>query len=156
MAKEIVLADGRVALVSDEDYDFLKQWPWQRVGKYVGRNPSREESIYLHKIIGERMGLDPLQLIDHKDRNKLNNVRENLRQANKQQNKANSDIHCNNTSGYKGVSWHRRHRMWQAYIKINYKCVHIGYFACPKQAAIAYNLEAKRYFGDFALLNEVN
>jgi hypothetical protein len=88
--------------------------------------------------------------IDHIDNNKSNNKLDNLRDATKNQNQHNQGKHKNNKSGYKGVTWHKRDKKWQAQIMINYKQKHLGYFDCPKEAHVAYCHVADKYHGDFA------
>src|SRR5690606_33796138 len=83
--------------------------------------------------------------VDHKDRNTFNNTRDNLRIANRWQNEANKPPR--NTSGYKGVTLVRN--------KFRAKILgeHIGYFHSIVDAAIAYDAEAYKVFGEWAYLN---
>lgn len=90
---------------------------------------------------------------DHIDRNKHNNVPDNLRLATRSQNMANRPKNKNNSSGYKGVRWVNRPTPWQARITVDYKEVHLGSFNNIEQAAVAYNDAALKYFGEFACLN---
>lgn len=96
MAKEIILSSGsenrKVALVSEEDFDFLSQWKWSaslesRGTKWYAIRWSRKEEhgdgkrfkIRMHRVVAERMGpLADGQVIDHLDANSLNNQRYNL------------------------------------------------------------------------------
>ena len=48
-------------------------------------------------------------------------------------------IKSNNTSGYRGVSFHKQHKKWQAYISVNNKRKHLGLFNTAFDAAIAYD-----------------
>ena len=93
--------------------------------------------------------------IDHKDSNKLNNLESNLRIITDSQNQYNSKIRIDNTSGHKGVTWHKKMKKWQAQIMVNNKPIHIGYFDTKEDAARAYNAAAIKYHGEFAVLNEV-
>lgn len=90
---------------------------------------------------------------DHKDYNKHNNLRSNLRLATRSQNMANRPAPKQNSSGYKGVRWHNRRSKWQARITVNYKEIHLGYFDNIEEAAVAYNNAAMKFFGEFAYLN---
>lgn len=91
--------------------------------------------------------------IDHKDRNKLNNLKDNLRIVTESQNQQNRELQSNNLSGWKGVSWHLYNQKWQAQIGVNGKPIHLGYFDTAEDAARAYNTAAIYYFGEFAVLN---
>jgi len=93
--------------------------------------------------------------IDHKDRDPLNNLDDNLRICTRIQNSQNKEKHINNSSGYIGVSWDTHAKKWRAYITINYKKKHLGNFTIKEDAARAYNVAAIHYFGEFAVLNNV-
>jgi hypothetical protein len=91
--------------------------------------------------------------IDHLDGNGLNNQRSNLRFATKSENGMNRQKQENTTSIYKGVSWHKHNRKWVAYITINGKRSHLGYFISEVDAAKVYNQKAIELFCEFANLN---
>lgn len=92
----------------------------------------------------------PKAHIDHIDCDKTNDRWANLREATHAQNMANKPVQQNNTSGFKGVSWHKQHGKWQAYIKLNGRRRYIGYFDDLEQAAAAYQRAAIDAFGSFA------
>ena len=86
----------------------------------------------LHRLIfAMHNGYFPL-LVDHIDRNKLNNKIENLREATKSENNINAGLRKINTSGYKGV--HYQNKKWVARVKRNNKEYYIGYFNTPEEA----------------------
>jgi len=87
--------------------------------------------------------------IDHIDGDSLNNKIENLRLATRQQQKFNSTLHKNNTSGYKGIYWDKQAKRWRAQIDINNKTIHLGNFDTPEEASNAYNIIAKEAHGEF-------
>ena len=91
--------------------------------------------------------------IDHHDGNTLNNLEDNLRICTFAQNSHNGKIRINNTSGWKGVYWHKNTKKWMALIIVNYKPIFLGYFDIKEDAAKAYNNAATKYFGEFARLN---
>ena len=92
----------------------------------------------------------PINDIDHKDLNKTNNRWDNLRPATISQNKGNISKHSNNTSGYKGVTWHKHRKMWAAKIGVNNKRISLGYYHTPEEASEAYKKASQEYFGEFA------
>jgi hypothetical protein len=57
------------------------------------------------------------------------------------------------SSGYVGVSLDKRNKKWKAYISVNKKKIHLGYFLMEIDAAIAYNNAALFYFKEAAKLN---
>lgn len=94
-------------------------------------------------------GAWPAGKVDHKDGNGLNNRWSNLRQATNSQNAGNAKLYSTNTSGFKGVTWNKASRRWQAGIKKNGQNVYLGLFDCPKAAHEAYLAAAREHFGDF-------
>lgn len=83
------------------------------------------------------------KLVDHKDRNPLNNKISNLRPISPSGNSINSKMSKRNTTGVKGVYWNKRSKMWQALISINGKLTGIGYFK-DKNDAIKARKDAER------------
>ena len=63
----------------------------------------------------------------------------NLRWATAQTQQANHSLHCNNTSGYRGVTLKKHCGLYASQLTVNYKEIHIGYFKDPLKAAIARN-----------------
>lgn len=159
MSETIPLTQGKAAIIDTCDSD-LAQFKWHfhrtdRSGKgYAARNaPGKGYTgwVYLHKVIAERIGL--VGEIDHRDRNRLNNRRRNLREAVHRQNIANGVLRRNNQSGFTGVSWRKDRQVYRAYITIGNKQKHLGHFSDAKEAARKYNEAALHYFGEFAALN---
>jgi hypothetical protein len=96
-------------------------------------------------------GKDPGdQQIDHIDGNRLNNRFLNLRLASNAQNQWNKPRSKNNTSGYKGVSFHKARQRWVAQVYSNGKRFFAGYHDTPELAHLAYRKTAAELHGDFA------
>ena len=87
--------------------------------------------------------------VDHINGNALDNRRENLRFSTRKQNTRNGRAHFDGVSQYRGVSPCR----WRAQICIDGKVREIGRFTTEKEAALAYDAEARRLFGEFARAN---
>ena len=161
--KKIPLSQGKFALVDDCDYDYLMQWKWHyhkhhSNGGYAirtDRTNGKQRAVHMHRVILERKGFKNFAQTDHRNQNKLDNRRGNLRPATASQNKCNNSKNKNNTSGYKSVSWDKRREKWRAQIMINRKNKFLGYYDDPREAARAYNEAALKYHGEFAVLNEV-
>lgn len=92
----------------------------------------------------------PDLLIDHKDHNKSNDQWENLRLATVQQNGFNRGKQKNNTSGYKGVSYLKGRKRWEAKIMVSGKTFHLGKYLTAVEAARAYQQAALALHGEFA------
>ncbi len=88
--------------------------------------------------------------IDHINGDKLDNRIENLRAATVGQNQHNRKTNSNNTSGYKGVSWHKACNKWVARITLERKTIHLGYFANAEEAAEVVRAAREELHGSFA------
>lgn len=151
--KRIPLTRGLFALVDDQDFDLLKTRKWHATKKrkngvcYAATRRLRIGGLILmHRLIA---GAKAKQRVDHKNRNGLDNQRENLRFGSQSQNCANAKISSRNTSGFKGVGWHKAAKKWRAYVKGR----HIGLFSNKRLAVEAYDRALISLFGDFALTN---
>lgn len=102
-------------------------------------------------------GIWPEEMIDHADRDKLNNSWGNLRQASNKKNLYNSHKRVNTSSKYKGVSWHKTFKKWVARGKSPEGTqVFLGYYLDEAEAAKAYNDHAEATYGEYSKLNEVH
>jgi len=157
--KEIKLTQGKVALVDDEDYEWLNQWKWHAMPSkskrnfYAVRNEKQENghrTIYMHVfIMGKIIGLK----VDHGDCDELNNQRYNLRHCTHQENCRNAKHRINCSSEYKGVFWDGKMKKWRASIRVNGKANHLGFFDIETDAAEAYRASSTKHFGEFAKTN---
>jgi hypothetical protein len=155
--KEIPLTKGYVALVDDEDYEWLSQWKWtarkanHAYTAYATRWSSLKDGprhlISMHRLI---MGDPPGRQVDHWDTDGCNNQRGNLRVATRTQNNANRRKQAS-SSQYKGVSRRKDCARWVACIGKSRTC--LGYFPSEIDAARAYDVAAKEMYGEFALTN---
>ena len=130
-----------------------------KVGEIVGSDKGNgylmlclKSRLYLaHRIAwfyvyGEMPSLN----IDHINGNRADNRICNLRLANQSQNTANSKLSKANTSGFKGVTWNKDAKKWNAQLMCNYKRISLGNFEKKEDAADAYKKGSIQYFGEFA------
>lgn len=154
------------AIVDDEDYDWLMTYKWSYHHGYAvtnGKrvNGKRETTIPMHRMI---LGLtDPKVYGDHRDHNRLNNQRYNIRKATNSQNNMNKT--GRGSSMFLGVSYHRQKvklksgevktvgKGYRSTIKANGKWTYLGIFQNEEEAARVYDEAAKKYHGEFANLN---
>jgi len=92
----------------------------------------------------------PTRATDHRNQDKTDNSWDNLREATTLQNSANRPANILNTSGYKGVFWHKKNRNWISSITVRGRQMHLGCFADILDAARAYEKAAHKYYGEFA------
>lgn len=87
--------------------------------------------------------------VDHIDNNRLNNNIDNLRFASYGENNMNSKIRSDNTSNYKGVTFNKNSKKWRAFIQVDGKNKHLGYFDSIEEANNVRVKKAKEIFGEF-------
>ncbi len=92
----------------------------------------------------------PEEQLDHINRDRADNRLVNLRPASQSQNSCNGVLRSTNKSGYRGVSWEKRKKKWQARIVKDRKQYLLGYFATKESAYDAYLEAASRLHGEFA------
>lgn len=107
-------------------------------------------TIYRHGVVWALHHGEWRKMLDHKDRDSLNDWIDNLRPSTRRQNQANMSISSHNTSGFKGVSWDSWTGRWRAQITANRRRIHIGRFSDPAEAHRAYMAAARDLFGEFA------
>lgn len=128
-----------------EDYDLIKNYCWyeNNQGYAMARIRGKDEHVLMHNLIFKKY-------CDHIDRNRLNNVKSNLRAATYSENNQNRSLRTNNTSGIAGVSFSTSDNKWIAQLTINYKHLYYEKFN-NKEDAIKARLKAeKKYYGEFA------
>ena len=158
--KYITLTRGYSAIVDDEDFDKLSKYKWQyhlgyaKRGKY-NKSIKNNDNIKMHiQITNCQKGM----VVHHINHNKLDNRKENLRICSVRDNHKSQLLQKEGrgyTSKYQGVYLKKKTGSWVARIKVNYKNIPLGEFRIEDQAAAAYNDAAKKYFGEFAVLNDV-
>lgn len=106
----------------------------------------------LHRVI---MNAKEGEVVDHINGNKLDNRRKNLRICTNSENVRFQKRHKNNTSGFKGVSWSKGMKKWEARIMVDRKSIVGGYFSNRLDAAKEYNRLATKFFGEYAMINNL-
>lgn len=151
---EIILYDasnkekGRTK-IDLEDVSLCEKAKWYlRPDGYVATNNYNGLGYkYLHLLILNKESNDFYG--DHKDGDKLNNQKENLREATYSQNGMNKKIRSNNTSGRVGVHLDKKKNKWCAMICHNKKHINLGYFDSFEKAVEARKEAEEKYFKEF-------
>jgi len=165
---------GLIAWVSEEDRELQERYHYKAKSAGTKEIPHyyalRAEKFgqstieyYLHNEVWERMMGSKLPrgfLVDHINRDKLDNRRSNLRLATPSDNEANKRKRRTQGDGqpsskYKGVNKTKtKERPWRAIITVERRQIALGKFADEIDAAKAYNKAALHYYGEFAFINE--
>jgi hypothetical protein len=147
-------------------YNRYTRGPRSKAGDYAARYDKscgynrlsfKGKSYLEHRVIfAITHGYWP-KMVDHINKNKLDNRVENLRDANhRRNNTVNSKLRKDNSSGYRGVINHKQAKGWVAQgSRTDGTRKHLGVFLCPREAALAYNHHAEFTYGPFATFNSV-
>lgn len=120
------------AQIDEDEFNKVSRYNWSKVGNYAIGTVSGKR-ILMHQFI---MGKAPKgQVIDHKDKDGLNNTKSNLRFATFSENSQNRDKKDGSTSNYIGVIWHTSHKKWVAWSSTTY----LGCFDDEEEAARKYD-----------------
>lgn len=154
----IPLDKGLWTIVDATDYEWLMQWNWyahyskntrKHYVQRMERVDGKQKTAHMHRVI---LGLarDDIRNGDHKNRIPLDNRRNNLRIASDPENAQNANLRTDNTSGFRGVYWHKAQNKWTARISADGKRISLGYFHDIEEARAAYESAALTHHKDFA------
>lgn len=149
--RELVLGGSNIPVkVDDDDYIDLSSHKWYIHTKGYAQAFIDGKMTLMHRFI-----MQPAKhlQVDHKDGDKTNNQRSNLRIVTKAVNAQNIPPKANNTSGYVGVA--KNGIYWQSSIYKDGKRQFIGNFRDKESAALAYNERALLIYGPDAYLNAI-
>lgn len=158
-AFSIRLTRGLVATFDACDLGLVAPFAWSAAqgagggGFYAARTSragGQARRLFLHRLI---LQAGPHEFVDHRDGDKLNNRRSNLRICDAAGNARNRGMARNNSSGFKGV--HSTDGKFVAQISLNRRRIYIGSFDTAVEAARAYNSRAIALHGEFARLNDL-
>ena len=141
------------AIIDDEDFKCLDQWKWRKhTCGYAVRNiyiDKKKKIVFMHRFL---INPGKLKIVDHINRNKLDNRKSNLRTCNYSENGSNRiKTSIRKTSIYKGVV--KRGDRWEASIKKDGKLTYLGLFDTEKTAGLAYDSASKVMFNGFECTN---
>ena len=160
-AKLIPLTQGKFAIVDEADYGWLMQWKWFALkdtntyyaARYVYGGYKKSAMMQMHRDL---LGLKKYdgEIVDHINRNGLDNRRINIRVASCSLNAINSTGRGRpSSSGFRGVCWNKVNNKWTARITVRKEVIFIGHFKSVVEAAYEYDLAAIEYWGEDAPLN---
>ena len=154
--------DGRELMINEDNPNDVKMWKnnkhiksrWNQIKiqtnlegyKLITIGPRQyllhRVNYYAHNQTWDIHDSSPSNQIDHEDdkgdlpKHQYNNI-ENLRVVTHQENQFNTNC--------KGYTWNKQLQKWRAYIMVNYKQKHLGYFDLEEDAKNA-RLAAKKIY----------
>lgn len=147
--KHIPLKGDKVAVVDDDDYEFVNGFRWY-LNKGYAQSYAKGRLYKMHRLV---MVVKRGQHIDHINHDKLDNRKENLRLCSRAQNNRNLLRRKDNTSGYKNVYRDLSTGHWRPYIYVDGKPIYFGSFKEKRHAAIAHAIFVEHFHGEFATSN---
>jgi hypothetical protein len=154
------LTQGKYAIVDPEDYAALIKYKWHvhkaphtfyAVHSLTNGKKQPRKNAQMHNLI---IKIPPGMFIDHINHNGLDNRKANIRTATRTQNIWHrKKFKRPSRSQYKGVDWLKTQNKWRARIRVNGKRIYLGSFKNEIDAAKAYDVAAKKYHHEFAVLN---
>ena len=143
--KKLKLSDGGYTLVDDMDYELLSKYSWRKNSQGYVRQ-SLANGKFLHRLL---LKAPSNKLVDHINRNPLDNRRANLRLCTASENNVNMKLRKDNKSGFRGVSWHSSAKKWASEIKYEGVKMFIGTYHDLDEAIGARLTAELEYFGEF-------
>jgi hypothetical protein len=143
--------------ISKRDIELVKKYSWQihicGELKYLRDSSGRSPRLLLHNLL---IPTKEEFVVDHKNRDGLDNRRENLRLCTRAENCRNSKpkkLQTSNGSRYKGVTFHPKKKLYQARICFNRQRIRLGRSKDEKLCAFLYDVAALELHGEFACIN---
>ncbi len=141
----IPLTKGAHALVDARDFEMLSRHRWYLLAVgYAAQGGGKAPMVYLHRVVA---GAGPRDLVDHRNGDKLDNRRANLRLVTPAQSSANTSSQRGSSSKFRGVSFDKRTGRWVAQITKGGEQHFLGRFKSEEEAARAYDAAARWLYG---------
>lgn len=137
-------------IIDTFDYELVKDLCWGESSDHYAkayRKAPVSENIRLHRLL---MSPDRQHEVDHKNNDRLDNRRSNLRICTRKDNSRNISLRSDNTSGNIGVSFIKCVNRYEANIMVNGKHIYIGRYKNIDDAVKARQDAEIKYFGEFA------
>ena len=111
---------------------------------------------FIHRLVAKAFIPNPENkpIVDHIDNNGFNNIISNLRWATNQENMRNMKCCRNSKSGVRGVYFETSQMKWRAFMMVDKKSIHIGYFKTIEEATDARKKRVNEVYGCFVHSSE--
>ena len=148
--------NGGIFYFDKDDFERIKYGCWHidpTTGYVRGRVFPSKKKEYLHRIV---TNAKPNETVDHKNHNRIDNRKNNLRKCTRAQNSANMSGRHDNASGYTGVWFDRSRNKWCAQITVNKKRINLGRFDDFESAVSARISAENEHFKEYSYRNSMN
>ena len=135
-----------------EDYDLIKNYMWSKDNNGYIRTVINNKTIKMHRLI---MNPSKNNVIDHINHIVFDNRKNNLRICTYQENRMNTGLRSNNTSGETGVYFNKEINKWTPQIYVNGNAIRLGNYSDFNEAVKARKIAEKKYFGEFSYDNSI-
>lgn len=150
---EIHTKKGDIIIIDRDDFDLVKKYCWHVNYQGYAMTQIDKKKILMHRLLLNILD-DKDILIDHKNRNRLDNRKSNLSKVRHRENSQNTKIYINNKSGVKGVVYDKNIKKYRSYISIDYKRIYGGNFDTLDEAALNRNKLEEKYFDYFNIIKQ--
>ncbi|MEK5176855.1 HNH endonuclease [Heyndrickxia sp. FSL W8-0496] len=143
---ETLISTNKLEMVKEFPYAWRAKWSedvenFYCVG-YINLDNNKKKIIRLHRLI---MNCPEDKIIDHFNHNTLDNTDSNLRIVSNAENQQNRLVQKNNSSGVRGVYWHKHSQKWLARIQVYKERKIIGYYDSIEEAEFAIKEARAKY-----------
>ncbi len=147
--RTIPLTQNKVSTIDDRDFALVSKFRWRYDNGYAVRNVKQGGKTRLQSMDRLIMNAPEDSEVDHRDRNGLNNTRQNLRICTHSENMANRGLFKNNTSGYSGVHYYHSKNRYVVKFKKDNIWHYVGCFKSIEDAVLARNAARPLLHGEF-------
>lgn len=140
-----IFENGAEVLLDVGDLEVVSAHQWHIDTLGYPRTYSEGLMVRLHRLLFP--SIPDGYVVDHINRNKLDNRRKNLRIVTQKENNQNIPLRSNNTSGVYGVFFDKRAKRWRSQISRDGKTTHVGVFDCFDDAVAARKAAEKKFYG---------
>ncbi len=150
--KELKLSNNKSSIIDDDIYDYLSKFKWYYNKGYARRRARKSEGLNREKVMLHRFIINAKEgeIVDHINGNTLDNRVNNLRIVSNKENVWNSTYMRNTKSGVKGITWHKRDKVWMVRIQKNGIRYSLGNYGSLKEAKKIYLNKNKELYGEYA------
>ena len=148
-------SNGGMFYFDKEDFEKIRYGCWHidpTTGYVRGIIPPSQKKVYFHRVVTDAK---PDETVDHRNHNRIDNQKHNLRKCSRAQNSTNMSGRHDNVSGYTGVWFDKARNKWCAQITVNKKRISLGRFDGFDEAVSARIAAENEHFQEYSYRNSM-